>query len=443
MKKLIISILLLLYTNNIYAIGLQGVRSPGDMRCDKDFEAGSINSPPTLRVRTAQKGGQVGIKAPIPGADLDIGQGDRVFSDGIGDILVSDDAEICGTLYVSEDAIISNDVTISGDLRVINSLTATAITITMDSPIIIPTSGSTEISFVGASNAEITSTTQIAITANSVLDLEAGVVINLKTGGSTRVSLLNDGTLAAFNDVVISEDLYVSNDVFVSGDVLVDNTVSADIVRVRIVSADMVGIGRMPIRELDISGDVLVSGDIFVSGDTFLGDGGNTNYLSVNISGDTVFSGNAGLIFGEIFAMNAGEDVEIDGAGEVSKEQVTAFDNNGESHLMLPDHTNDHIIVIKPGHYLCTVSIHLDSQAGSAAKFGFALYKNNGATQFSNIHGHRNMPAGAGGNSGAITMTGILDLVVNDTIEIWAWNEDNAQDITVDDITLSLVQIGG
>jgi hypothetical protein len=70
--------------------------------------------------------------------------------------------------------------------------------------------------------------------------------------------------------------------------------------------------------------------------------------------------------------VDAGEDVVISGTGEANKVQVTAFDTNGASNLMTPDHTNDHITVIAPGDYLCAVSIGADSQAGSAATFGFA-----------------------------------------------------------------------
>jgi hypothetical protein len=51
--------------------------------------------------------------------------------------------------------------------------------------------------------------------------------------------------------------------------------------------------------------------------------------------------------------------------------------------------------------------------------------------------------AGAGGDTGSISMNGIIACYVNDTIEIWMWNEDNTNNVIVDDITLSLVQIGG
>jgi hypothetical protein len=42
-----------------------------------------------------------------------------------------------------------------------------------------------------------------------------------------------------------------------------------------------------------------------------------------------------------------------------------------------------------------------------------------------------------------MTLSGIIDLAVNDTIEVWIWNNTNADDIIIDDINLSLVQVGG
>ena len=110
---------------------------------------------------------------------------------------------------------------------------------------------------------------------------------------------------------------------------------------------------------------------------------------------------------------------------------------------MTPDHTNDHITVTIAGHYLCNVSISAESASGGRAdEFGFAVYKNNGATIFANCHSHRELTGGSG-DTGSVSLSGILDLAVSDTIEVWTWNEDSTDDLVVDDITLSLVQIGG
>jgi len=44
---------------------------------------------------------------------------------------------------------------------------------------------------------------------------------------------------------------------------------------------------------------------------------------------------------------------------------------------------------------------------------------------------------------GSITVSGIIDLAVNDTVEFWVWNETNTQNFIIDDIAMNLLQIGG
>ena len=173
-----------------------------------------------------------------------------------------------------------------------------------------------------------------------------------------------------------------------------------------------------------------------------LGDG-DTNYMSIDKVGDVTFVGGAGLVFAEIYANDTNTTITIIALGQANKIQVTSFDTNGFSNNMTPDHTNDHITVTKAGIYLCTVSISCASAAaGAADKFGFAIYKNNGAVEFANLHGHRKL-GGGGGDFGSVSINGIIDLAVNDTIELWCWNEDSTDNLVVDDVTISLVQVGG
>ena len=164
----------------------------------------------------------------------------------------------------------------------------------------------------------------------------------------------------------------------------------------------------------------------------------------MEISGDVVFRGSGtGLAYGEISCYNENDTITITGAGIANKAQITSFDTDGPSNNMTPDHTNDHITIIKAGHYLCTVSLHIESAGGGGAdEFGFAVYKNGGTGLFENCHGHRKL-AGGGGDIGAITISGILDLAIDDTIEVWCWNENSTDNLVVDDATLTLVQIGG
>ncbi len=174
---------------------------------------------------------------------------------------------------------------------------------------------------------------------------------------------------------------------------------------------------------------------------TNIGDG--TNQVEISSTGDLVCVGSSGLAFGEISAVAAADTIAIALAGKANKIQVTSFYTDGLSNNATPDHTNDHVTITKAGMYLCTVSLHVETDGpGGADTFGFSVYKNNGTGEFANVHAHRKM-AGGGGDVGSVSMSGIIDLAATDTIELWCWNEDSADDIVIQDVTLTLFQIGG
>lgn len=161
-----------------------------------------------------------------------------------------------------------------------------------------------------------------------------------------------------------------------------------------------------------------------------------------NIMGNRISSEiGSGMIRGEICVVGNASETVISSTGKGNKVQFVFFDTNGFSYLTTPDHTEDHIQIQKAGKYFSIASMHADSIAGAAAKLGMSLYKNNGATEFSNIHGHRDF-AGGGSESGAMTISGIIDLAVDDTVELWLWNETNTQNIILADVTLSLFKLG-
>lgn len=184
----------------------------------------------------------------------------------------------------------------------------------------------------------------------------------------------------------------------------------------------------------------LGSGKI-LGGEMLIGDA--ENGVSISLAGILTFMGTAGLSYGEISAYDEGDEIAIATAGIANKVQVTTFDTNGPTKNTTPDHTNDHITVISAGHYFCIVSLHIESAGGGGAdEFGFGVYKNNGTTLFENCHGHRKL-AGGGGDTGALSLSGLLDLAVGDTIELWCWNEDSTDNIIIDDVTMTLIQFGG
>jgi len=162
----------------------------------------------------------------------------------------------------------------------------------------------------------------------------------------------------------------------------------------------------------------------------------------VDVYGDLTFNSDGdGLYFGEIYASEVTDTITISSSGKGNKVQVTSFDANGLSNGMTPDHTNDHITATA-GMYLCTVSISCTSTGGSAYTMGFSVWKNNGATEFANCIVERSL-SGGGSDTGSLSISGLIDLAANDTIELWCWNATNTNNIIIENVTLSLVCVGG
>ena len=175
-----------------------------------------------------------------------------------------------------------------------------------------------------------------------------------------------------------------------------------------------------------------------VLGDCRFGDY-TTNYIDVSSTGDQVFVGSAGLPYAEISATGNSTETVIASAGTAV--QVTIFDTDGASNNATPDHTNDHITITKAGHYMINVSATINSVAGASSKFEISVQKNNGASEII-PHMDRNIAGGAGA-AGVVSLSGIADLAVNDTVEVWIENETNTQNYVVEDIDLAIFQLGG
>lgn len=174
----------------------------------------------------------------------------------------------------------------------------------------------------------------------------------------------------------------------------------------------------------------------------YIGDGGDTNFSEFSADGALIFRGEAGLAFGEIFIAKGNTN-----ATTITLQntwyQVTQFDNDGKSNNVTPDHTSDHILITNPGRYLVTLSACVKTAAaGLASMFEFQVYKNNGATAFSNLSTCRNM-AGGGGDAGSISISGIIDIATNDTIELWVRNMTNTSNIVFESANLTITQVAG
>jgi hypothetical protein len=154
---------------------------------------------------------------------------------------------------------------------------------------------------------------------------------------------------------------------------------------------------------------------------------------------DIYFNAGGGLTFGELGVYNNVGELPI---GFVStKVQYDSFNTDGLSNNTTPDETNEQLTIDHAGIYQVTVSIHASSVAGAGALFAFDIYKNNGTVQLTNLHAHRNFEGG-GNDIGSISISGLVSLSANDDLELWVTNETNAQNIVLNDVTLSVVQVG-
>jgi hypothetical protein len=156
-----------------------------------------------------------------------------------------------------------------------------------------------------------------------------------------------------------------------------------------------------------------------------------------------IFSGEgSGFVFAEISAhVNA---VVTALPAQDTDYQITVFDTNGPSNNMTPDHTNDHITVDYAGKYLCMISVSFRANQSQADNFTFHVSKNNNDAEFENLHSDRT--TGTLQSFGSASLSGILDLAVDDTIELWVQRTTGggaSRDIVVKNVTLSLIQIGG
>ena len=119
-----------------------------------------------------------------------------------------------------------------------------------------------------------------------------------------------------------------------------------------------------------------------------------------------------------------------------NKVQVLTFGANGTSLSVTPDHANDHITILVSGHYIVEATISLSGAASTTYSLG--LHKNNGAT----LLGVRTTQRlDASGNVTSCTVRASVALAATDTIELWAQNETNTSDLTLEDGTLTVTKV--
>lgn len=131
--------------------------------------------------------------------------------------------------------------------------------------------------------------------------------------------------------------------------------------------------------------------------------------------------------------------IALSSADFTNKVQVEIFDTNGASEGITPDNTENHILIPTNygGLYLIVVSMCFSGTGNNT--ISFACFKNNGATQ---ITTRATRKLGTGGDTGAAGCFGLAALSDADTVELWVQNETGGNNITVEDVSLSIARVG-
>jgi len=120
-----------------------------------------------------------------------------------------------------------------------------------------------------------------------------------------------------------------------------------------------------------------------------------------------------------------------------SAKQVTVSGTNGTSHEMTPDHTEDHLVVVRAGTYYVQATFNLTGTASD--DISAAVFRNNKAEQVT----PRSTKAIDSVDLDAVfTVSGLVECLVGDTLELWLQNETSTANVTVVDGVLLAYRIG-
>ena len=145
------------------------------------------------------------------------------------------------------------------------------------------------------------------------------------------------------------------------------------------------------------------------------------------------------MVYGGISRVENAAETTIASAGV--KVQVDIFNRNAPSNNTTPDHATDDITITVAGVYHIAISATVNSVAGASSVMELEIMKNNGASRIGDLHADRSI-GGGGTERGSISLSDIVALEANDTVEVWIENETNTQNYIVEDITLSLFRLG-
>jgi hypothetical protein len=170
----------------------------------------------------------------------------------------------------------------------------------------------------------------------------------------------------------------------------------------------------------------------------------NASFVNATITnlalGDVNYTAGGGAAFGEIYVFDTATAISVATAGVDYK--INTWRNNGASKDCTPDATNNNITITRAGVYMCNVSAVVKSVGAPTQTIGLNVKLNSGVTTASNMHAHR-LLAGGGLDTGSVSLSGLLTVVVGDTVELWIANDSTTDNLIVEDANMTVHQVGG
>lgn len=141
--------------------------------------------------------------------------------------------------------------------------------------------------------------------------------------------------------------------------------------------------------------------------------------------------------YGELYAVDNAVATAIAVAG--TWYQFTQFGAVGQANGAVPSTATDDITVARAGVYLVTASCCFNGSP--LDNIEVEVQTNNGAVRLTNLRARRRL--NASGDVGSVSLSGLASLSVNDTVELWVRNITAAAAVTICNVNLSVVEIGG
>jgi len=139
-------------------------------------------------------------------------------------------------------------------------------------------------------------------------------------------------------------------------------------------------------------------------------------------------------VYGEIYT----KDNEVETTLDVgSLTQITVFTVNGWAKGTTPDHTQDHIAVKKTGIYRIEFHMAVNNESAQGHVMDVSAFTNNGTVELVNIHAHRSLGAGVT-DVASMSGGGLALLLVGETLELWATTSGTSDNVTFEDVSLSI-----